>query len=318
MDLQRLSYYCYFFDWCFFFFSLSPPFPQLNADSMWCSLPGKKRTLKELKTKQNYNLNLTFTSSCFFFFFLLSWCINKRRAIGILKKKKTNDLSETRMHDTNKQTLLQQLDISVAYMCDFLHCVAKGFPQKVIIGVFFFSFVSRLDHRHQGSQVGLSAGVLHAAATITNEQITNSQTNDKKKKNKQTKNTHPHANNRMLPSLFFFPFFQNENKIGRSVWSVEDSNMKNKQRKRTLKQRKCWSAGGKATIKKSVRFLEKGEKCLPSFFKLFFSHPWAAFGRIGDKHGKLGFRAQDSVGSHFNFFFFGMWGKGLYGWTFLS
>ena len=174
--------------WCFFF-SLWPPFPQLNADSMWCSLPGKKRTLKELKTKQNYNLNLTFTSSCFFFFFLLSWCINKRRAIGILKKKKTNDLSETRMHDTNKQTLLQQLDISVAYMCDFLHCVAKGFPQKVIIGVFFFSFVSRLDHRHQGSQVGLSAGVLHAAATITNEQITNSQTNDKKK-NKQTNKKH--------------------------------------------------------------------------------------------------------------------------------
>ena len=214
------------------------------------------------------------------------------------------------MHDTNKQTLLQQLDISVAYMCDFLHCVAKGFPQKVIIGVFFFSFVSRLDHRHQGSQVGLSAGVLHAAATITNEQITNSQTNDKKKKNKQTKNTHPHANNRMLPSLFFFPFFQNENKIGRSVWSVEDSNMKNKQRKRTLKQRKCWSAGGKATIKKSVRLVEKGEKCLPSFFKLFFSHPWAAFGRIGDKHGKLGFRAQDSVGSHFNFFFFWDVGEG--------
>lgn len=67
------------------FFSLSPPFPQLNADSMWCSLLGKKRTLKELKTKQNWNSNLTFTSSCFFFF-LLSWCINKRRAIGVLKK----------------------------------------------------------------------------------------------------------------------------------------------------------------------------------------------------------------------------------------
>ena len=138
----------------------------------------------------------------------------------------------------------------------------------------------------------------------------------KKKTNKQTKNTHPHANNRMLPSLFFFPFFQNENKIGRSVWSVEDSNMKNKQRKRTLKQRKCWSAGGKATIKKSVRFLEKGEKCLPSFFKLFFSHPWAAFGRIGDKHGKLGFRAQDSVGSHFNFFFLGCGGRAYMGGRF--
>lgn len=118
------------------FFSLSPPFPQLNADSMWCSLLGKKRTLKELKTKQNWNSNLTFTSSCFFFFFAL--LVYKQKKSNRSTKK--NDLSETRMHDTNKQTLLQQLDISVAYMCDFLHCVAKGFPQKSLLEFFFLLF----------------------------------------------------------------------------------------------------------------------------------------------------------------------------------
>ena len=175
--------------WCFFF-SLWPPFPQLNADSMWCSLPGKKRTLKELKTKQNYNLNLTFTSSCFFFFFLLSWCINKRRAIGILKKKKTNDLSETRMHDTNKQTLLQQLDISVAYMCDFLHCVAKGFPQKVIIGVFFFSFCFPF-RSSTPRQSGRPISRCVACSSNNHKWANNKQSNKwQKKKNKQTNKKH--------------------------------------------------------------------------------------------------------------------------------
>lgn len=187
MDLQRLSYYCYFFDWCFFFFSLSPPFPQLNADSMWCSLPGKKRTLKELKTKQNYNLNLTFTSSCFFFF-LLSWCINKRRAIGILKKK--NKRPERDTHARHEQT-----DTATAawHQCCihvwFSSLRRKGIPPKSHYWSFFF-FLRFPFRSSTPRQSGRPISRCVACSSNNHKWANNKQSNKWQKKKKQTNKKH--------------------------------------------------------------------------------------------------------------------------------
>ena len=175
--------------WCFFFFLCRLLF--LSSTQIRCGAVCQERKGHWKKLKQNKTTiwiwHLLQAASFFFFFALLVYKKKKKNSNN--KKKKTNDLSETRMHDTNKQTLLQQLDISVAYMCDFLHCVAKGFPPKSHYWSFFF-FLRFPFRSSTPRQSGRPISRWVACSSNNHKWANNKQSNKWQKTNKQTNKKH--------------------------------------------------------------------------------------------------------------------------------